>query len=219
MTIEFAVSAFAAIFAIVNPIGNIPFFVAVTDGYSKELRQRVVVKVCLVTLVVLFAFSLFGQYIFAVYGITIPAFKIAGGLLLFSVAFSMMHGQRSRTKITEEDHEEMMSKEEIGIVPLGIPMFAGPGAITTVMIYISLAPTEPDALFDILSVFGAIIVTVLVSYFVLTYSAPIFNRMGRSGAMAFSRIMGLLLAAVAISFILNGIFQAVDAAIKSGLLP
>ncbi|MEM3058781.1 MAG: NAAT family transporter, partial [Methanomassiliicoccales archaeon] len=96
MSLEFAVSAFATIFAIVNPIGNIPVFEAITMGYSKELKKKIIKKTCTVTFGVLFIFAIFGQWIFTLYGITIPAFKIAGGLLLFTVAFSMMHGQRSR---------------------------------------------------------------------------------------------------------------------------
>jgi multiple antibiotic resistance protein len=209
MSIEFALGAFVSIFAIVNPVGNIPIFEAVTEGYSKDLKRKVAIKICLVTTVVLFVFAIFGQYIFSIYGITIPAFKIAGGLLLFSVAFSMMHGQRSRTKLSEEDQEEAMEKEEVGIVPLGIPLFAGPGAITTVMIYVSEAASQSGDLLAVMSVFLAIVLTVLISYVLLTYSEGIFVRMGRSGAMAFSRVMGLLLAAVAVSFILSGVFQAV----------
>lgn len=209
MVLEFALSAFVSIFAIVNPVGNIPIFVSVTEGYPKELKRKVIVKTCLVAAVVLFVFGLFGQWIFSIYGITIPAFKIAGGLLLFSVAFSMMHGQRSRAKLTEEDQEEAMAKEEVGIVPLGIPLFAGPGAITTVMIYVSEATAQSGGYLNLISVFVGIILTVAISYILLTYSGPIFERMGRSGAMAFSRVMGLLLAAVAISFILSGVFQAV----------
>ncbi len=209
MSIEFAIGAFVSIFAIVNPVGNIPIFEAVTEGYSKELKRKVIIKICLVTTVILFVFALFGQYIFSIYGITIPAFKIAGGLLLFSVAFSMMHGQRSRSKLSEEDQEEAMEKEEVGIVPLGIPLFAGPGAITTVMIYVSEATSQNADLLAVLSVFLGIVLTVIISYILLTYSEGIFERMGRSGAMAFSRVMGLLLAAVAVSFILSGVFQAV----------
>ena len=209
MSIEFALGAFVSIFAIVNPVGNIPIFEAVTEGYSKELKRKVVIKICLVTTGVLFVFAIFGQYIFSIYGITIPAFKIAGGLLLFSVAFSMMQGQRSRTRLTEEDQKEAMEKEEVGIVPLGIPLFAGPGAITTVMIYVSEAASQTGGFLDVISVFLGIALTVLISYVLLTYSEGIFERMGRSGAMAFSRVMGLLLAAVAVSFILSGVFQAV----------
>ncbi|MGD0056700.1 MAG: NAAT family transporter [Methanomassiliicoccales archaeon] len=209
MSIEFALGAFVSIFAIVNPVGNIPIFEAVTEGYSKGLKRKVAIKICLVTTVVLFVFAIFGQYIFSIYGITIPAFKIAGGLLLFSVAFSMMHGQRPRTKLSEEDQEEAMEKEEVGIVPLGIPLFAGPGAITTVMIYVSEAASQSGGFLAIASVFLGVVLTVLISYVLLTYSEGIFAKMGKSGAMAFSRVMGLLLAAVAVSFILSGVFQAV----------
>ncbi|MDD1770075.1 MAG: MarC family protein [Methanomassiliicoccales archaeon] len=207
MTLEFAITAFAAVFAVVNPIGNIPFFVAVTEGYPKDLRKRIIVKITVVIIVVLMAFALFGQYIFALYGITIPAFKIAGGILLFTISFSMVQGQRTRTKITEQDEEDLLAKEEIGIVPLGIPLFAGPGAITTVMIYISYATTSTDVTAEVLEVFAAILVTAAISYLLLVYSAPIFDRMGRMGAAAFSRIMGLLLAAVAVEFIISGILE------------
>jgi multiple antibiotic resistance protein len=211
MSWEFAITAFASIFAIVNPIGNIPFFVTVTEGYTEEERKRVIVKICIVMTVVLVAFGLFGNIIFSLYGITIPAFKIAGGLLLFSVAFAMMKGERSRAKITEDERQEAMYREEIGVVPLGIPLFAGPGAITTVMIYVSYAmgSAEGDVYFNVFSVFLAIILTAIISYFSLAYSQPIFKRMGRSGAAAFGRIIGLLLAAVAVGFVLNGVFDAV----------
>jgi len=217
MSLEFAITTFAAVFAIVNPIGNIPFFVAVTEGYPKEIKRRVIVKICLVVIAVLAGFGVFGQYIFMVYGITIPAFKIAGGLLLFTIAFSMLQGQKSKTKITDEDQEDMMAKEEIGIVPLGIPLFAGPGAITTVMIAISYSAQSGDTL-DFIWVFVAIFATAFLSYVLLVYSEGIFSRMGRSGAMAFSRIMGLLLAAVAIEFILSGTLQVISDFIQAGYL-
>ena len=210
MSFEFAITAFAAIFAIVNLIGNIPVFVAITEGYTPEQKRRVIRKACLVATSVLFAFAIFGNYIFAIYGITIPAFKIAGGILLFSIAFSMTRGQVGRGKITGEEHEEAMEKEEVGVVPLGIPLFAGPGAITTVMIYISFATTSTDVLFEISSIFLSILATVLASYVLLRYSEPIFFRMGKSGAGAFTRVMGLLLAAIAIEFIITGAFSAID---------
>lgn len=210
MSFEFAITVFAAIFAIVNPIGNIPVFVAITQDYTPEQKNRVIRKVCIVAASVLLAFGIFGNYIFAIYGITIPAFKIAGGMLLFSIAFNMTRGAVGRTKMTGEEHEEALEKEEVGVVPLGIPLFAGPGAITTVMIYISFATTSSDVLFDLSAIFLSIIATVVASYFLLHYAEPIFSRMGKSGAGAFTRIMGLLLAAIAIEFIITGTFSAID---------
>lgn len=217
MSWEFAITAFASIFAIVNPIGNIPFFVTVTEGYTAEERKLVIIKICVVMVAVLVAFGLFGNIIFSIYGITIPMFKIAGGLLLFSVAFAMMRGERSRAKITEDERQEAIMREEIGVVPLGIPLFAGPGAITTVMIYVSFAmdSAEGDVYFNLFSVFLAILVTTIISYFSLIYSERIFKRMGRSGAAALGRIFGLLLAAVAVGFVLNGVFDAVTIYIEN----
>jgi multiple antibiotic resistance protein len=212
--LAFAVTAFVSIFAIVNPLGNIPFFVTVTEGYTQEERKMVIRKICVVMLVVLMAFGLFGQYIFQLYGITIPWFKIAGGLLLFSVAFAMMKGERSRAKITEDERQEAMEKQEIGVVPLGIPLFAGPGAITTVMIYVSEGIGTGDY-FNLLAVFLAIIITTAISFITLTYAQVIFDRMGRSGAAAFGRIIGLLLAAVAVGFIITGGEDVVTAYISS----
>ncbi len=208
MNAEFIISAFASIFAIVNPLGNIPLFQAITEGYTREQKRKVIIKICLVTVGILSIFSIFGQFIFAVYGITIPAFRIAGGILLFSIAFSMMQGSRSKVRMTDEEKEEAMQKEAVGIVPLGIPMFAGPGAITTVMVLVS-GSTGSAAVFELVAVFISILLTAIISFVLLTYSDRVFNLMGRSGALAFSRIMGLLLSAVAVSFILGGIQGAI----------
>jgi multiple antibiotic resistance protein len=137
MSTQFAIEAFVAIFAIVNPIGNIPFFVTLTQGYSPKEKKDVIIKIIVVAIAVLVIFGLIGNYIFMLFGITIPAFGIAGGILLLTIAFSMLHGQKPRTKLTQQDREEALAREAVGIVPLGIPMFAGPGAITTIMIYMS----------------------------------------------------------------------------------
>ncbi len=210
MDLAFAVTAIASIFAIVNPIGNIPAFVAITEGYSPEQKRHVRNKVCIVAGGVLIVFALFGNYIFDLYGITIPAFKIAGGVLLFSIAFTMTKGQLTKSKMTEEEAQEAVEKEQVGVVPLGIPLFAGPGAITTVMIYVSYALSSSNATFDFLMIFVGIFVTIGISYLLLRYAEPLFTRMGKSGAMAFTRIMGLLLAAMAVEFMLSGTFEAVS---------
>lgn len=208
MNLEFGIAAIVTIFAIVNPVGNIPFFVTVTDGYPKELRKKVIIKICLVMVSVLFIFGLFGDFIFQIYGITIPAFRIAGGALLFTVALSMMQGRPISSKITETEKAEALEKDQVGIVPLGIPMFAGPGAITTVMILVSgFSKTGEYA--GYLWVLTGVLLTAAVTYIILSHSELIYRVMGRSGTMAFSRIMGLVLAAVAVQFILEGIFQAV----------
>lgn len=206
MILEFAIGAFATIFAIVNPVANVPIFEAITEGYSPDLKRKVIYKICLVTLGTLFVFGIFGQWIFSIYGITIPTFKVAGGLLLFSVAYDMLHGKTSQTKLTKIDEEQASTDEVVGIVPLGIPLFAGPGSITIVMILVSESIGDGNMV-NLATIFLAITLTVIISYLLLTNSHGVFAFMGRSGAMAFTRIMGILLSAVAVNFVFSGALQ------------
>lgn len=210
MDLNFGIAAIVTIFAIVNPVGNLPFFVTVTDGYSKDLKKKVIIKVCIVMIAVLFIFGLFGNLIFQIYGITIPAFRIAGGALLFTVALAMMQGHPISYQVSEKEQAEALECDQVGIVPLGIPMFAGPGAITTVMILVS-GFSKTGEYMGYFWVFTGVLLTTAVTYIILTHSELLLKIMGRSGTKAFSRIMGLILAAVAVQFILTGIFQAIDA--------
>ncbi|TLZ71958.1 MAG: NAAT family transporter [Methanobacteriota archaeon] len=211
--LAYGLTAMASIFAIVDPIGAVPFFAALTEDYSPKDKQAVIQRSCAVALVVLLIFGLVGQWIFLAFSITIPAFQIAGGLLLFSVGFEMLHGERPRTKATEKEHAEALERQAVGVVPLGIPLLAGPGAISTVMVYISQESAAP---LDKMFVFAGILVSILASYAAFQYADMIFKRIGRTGTLAISRILGLLLAAIAVQFVING---AVGAARLNGLLP
>jgi len=206
MSLDFLISVLVAVLAIVNPLGNIPFFVSLTADYPDDMRRNVIRKTVISASLILIIFAFFGRYIFLVYGITIPSFQIAGGVLLFHIGFTMLNGRRPGTKLTDRDREEALNREAVGIVPLGVPMFAGPGAITTVMIYISQA----GGVFDIFSVVLAVIITMGVAFTLLTYSKQLFDRIGHSGTLAFSRIMGLILTAVAMNFIIEGIHGAIQ---------
>ncbi len=208
--IDFALSAFAAIFAIVNPVGNLTFFVALTEGYSKEDKIRVIKKVIMVASITLLVFALAGNTIFSIFHTSIPAFRIAGGLLLFSIGFVMVQGGRPGAKLTEKDKSEALEKEMVGAVPLGVPMFAGPGSITTVMVFMAEASSPDLDLAKIGVILLAIMATMVASYVLLRYSGRITRRMGRTGAAAFSRIMGLILAAIAVQIIIMGIFGVID---------
>ncbi len=203
--VSFGFSAFAAIFTIVNPVGNIPFFVTLTQGYTKELQRRVIKKVVTVATLTLILFGLVGNYIFLLFHTSIHAFRIAGGVLLFSIAFTMMHGERSRSKLTDREQEEALSREAVGVVPLGIPMFAGPGAITTAMVLMGESSVPSLNPLKAVLVLVSILVTMMISYVLLARAEWISRRFGRMGMMAFSRIMGLILAAIAIQFVIVGI--------------
>ena len=202
---EFALTVIVAVFAIVNPVGNVSFFVALTDGYTRAERNAVIKKVVMVAALILMTFAILGNLIFELFSITIPAFRIAGGLLLLVIAFSMLQGGHPRTKVTDRDKQEALSREAVGIVPLGVPMFAGPGAITTVMIYMSEATNGSLDLELVGVVFAAIGITMALAYVILYYGERIFQRIGRMGTLAFSRIMGLILAAMAVQFMLDGL--------------
>lgn len=194
-------TAMASIFAVVDPIGVVPFFSILTEDLSSEEKRRVIVKACIVSGGTLAFFALFGIWVFAAFGFTIPAFQIAGGALLFVVAFEMLHGERPRSRLTERERQETLDRDGVGVVPLGIPLLAGPGAITTVMIY--MAP--PTSLDGSLFVFAGILLAVVATYLLLRYADRIFRRIGRTGTRAIGRIMGLLLAAIAVQFIIDGI--------------
>jgi multiple antibiotic resistance protein len=200
----YAITVFMAIFAIVDPIGNIPIFYTLTNRFTREERLRIAKRAVIAAIITLVIFGLIGQYIFMIFSITIPAFRIAGGLLLFRVAFNMLYGVTPGTKSTEKEKEETLEKEMIGIVPMGIPLLAGPGAISTVMLY-----NSQGNLGSTIIVFFSIFATLIITYLLLRNVDRIFNRLGRVGSLAISRIMGLILAAIAIQFLINGVHQIV----------
>jgi len=210
--VAFGATAMASIFAIVDPLGAIPFFSVLTEDMTAKEKQDVIAKSCLVATATLGVFAIFGQWIFAAFGFTIPAFEIAGGLLLFGVAFEMLNGERSRTKMTDKERDETLERDSVGVVPLGIPLLAGPGAITTVMIYMTHPREDP---LDKMFVFAGILVAILTTFFLMHYADRVFRRLGRTGTRAIGRIMGLLLAAIAVQFIINGV---IGAAKLNGLL-
>lgn len=199
-TLAFAVTAFTMIFSIINPLGAIPLLVTITEGYSREERKMVIIKAVLTAAAILIIFTLFGNLFFLFFGITINSFRIAGGILLFTVGFSMMRGQVSRTKNTPEEREEAAEREEVGVIPLGIPMLAGPGSITTVMILVSNRGIGETSV-----VILSVLITLAIAYVLFLYGDRIFQKLGRAGTRAFSRIMGLILAAIAVQFIIEGI--------------
>ncbi|HEY1197347.1 MAG TPA: NAAT family transporter [Thermoplasmata archaeon] len=200
------VAVFVTIFALVDPIGAVPFFVSLTEGFSEADRRIVRRRAVIVLGSVLGVFALVGRFLFAAFGLTLAAFEIAGGILLFIVAYDMLHGEVTRTKLTNEDREEAIARrDEIAVVPLGIPLLAGPGAISTVMIYEGSAGGDP---FMVVVVFLAIAVTTVAAFFILKYGQKILRYLGKTGIMAMTRVLGLLLAAVGVQFVVNGIFGA-----------
>ena len=203
----FLIAVVASVFAIVDPIGVVPFFVGLTEGFSEDDRAVVLRRSVLVLSAVLGGFALIGRFLFLAFGFTLAAFEIAGGVLLFFVAFEMLNGELTRTKLTPADREEALARrDELAVVPIGIPLLAGPGAISTVMIYEGTAGSDPIALS---ATFVAVAITTAATFLILHLGQRIFRYLGRVGVMAVTRVMGLLLAAVAVQFVINGVLLAI----------
>ncbi|MHB8604224.1 MAG: MarC family protein [Thermoplasmatota archaeon] len=202
-----------SVFAIVNPLGAIPVYVSLCHRYTASEKLRVVTKAVAVGFGVLVLFGLAGQKIFEIFSITIPAFRIAGGILIFKVAFDLLHGERPRSDSNEIEIADALERESVGITPLGVPLLTGPGAITTVMILVA----GTTSFFDATLVYLACAVTFAAAFILLAFADRILAYMGRSGLMVFSRIMGLILAAIAVEFIVRGLHDIMPTLVTGGI--
>ena len=202
----FLVTVYVAVFSVLNPIGAIPTLISLTSNYTPEERRKVIERSITVAGGVIIGFMFIGVYIFDVLGISISDFELAGGVLLFKVAFDMLQGKTSNTKLTADEEKESLSKDEIWVVPLGMPLLAGPGTITTTMIYFNLRSTGLE---DKVMVFVAVLLVIISAFIVLRSSTLLFKRLGRTGSMIISRVMGLLLAAIGVEFMANGIISII----------
>jgi multiple antibiotic resistance protein len=159
------------------------------------------VKASLTCFIVLTAFAIAGRLIFRMFGITLPAFEIAGGIILLLIGIDMIEAKRSPTQESSNDAEEAAAKEDAGIVPLGIPMLAGPGAISSVMVLVGASPNK----WQMVAILLAISITALASYGVLNGADRLRRLLGETGIRILVRIMGLLLVALAVQFFVNGL--------------
>jgi multiple antibiotic resistance protein len=160
-------------------------------------------KGALTCFIVLTSFALGGQLLFKMFGITLPAFEVAGGLILLLIGLDMLEAKRSPTQEAMGDTEEAAGKEDAGIVPLGVPMLAGPGAISSVMVLVGQVPSLWH--WEMGAILGSIGLTSLVSYWVLAGAGRVRQVMGETGIRILVRIMGLLLVALAMQFFVNGL--------------
>jgi multiple antibiotic resistance protein len=201
--VRFSVLALSSIFFLVDPFAAIGSFLAITGNFDERRRRRMARKAALTCFIVLTAFALCGQYIFQMFGIKLPAFEIAGGLILMLIGLDMLEAKRSPTQEAHGDTEEGAAKEDAGIVPLGIPMLAGPGAISSVMVLVGQVPSLWH--WEMGAILGSIAVTALVSYWVLAGASQVRRVLGDTGIRILVRVMGLLLVALAMQFFVNGL--------------
>ena len=200
--LTFSLVALSAIFFVVDPMLVVPIFLAITAGDSVEKRRKTALRASLMAFGTLALFALAGALIFRAFGISLGAFKIAGGLLLFLTSVDMMRAQPARTRSTDEEQLESVAKDDVAIIPMAIPLLAGPGSIATVMVLMSRAAWQPVRT---VAVFVAILITCVVAWLLLRSAILAERFLTRTTINVAERVMGLLLAAIAVEFVVGGI--------------
>ena len=202
MELEFLITSFVALFVIIDPIGLTPIFVALTQGMDQQLRRKIAIRAIAVSGFVISLFILFGETVLGFIGISMPAFRVAGGILLFLTALDMLFQRRSERR---ENQTEDKIIDDPSVFPLAIPLITGPGAIATVIL---IAGAKPG-LIGIASA-GIVSTLVLISVFIFFSGASGLERLlGRTGIGVLTRLLGMLLAALSVQFVLEGLFDFV----------
>ncbi len=193
---QFSAAVFASFFAIMNPIGGMPVFLSLTGDVDNKTKQRIARKSTFVAFLIGFSFIVFGTYLFKFFGITIPAFKVTGGAILFYTGFEMLQSKPSSVKHLKNP----IIDENIAISPLAIPLLAGPGTIVTGMNYVS--NTDYKHVLIVIILFGVIC---LLNYIAFRISDYITNLIGNNIITVISKIMGLIIAIIGTQMVLKGI--------------
>jgi len=202
MPFDFAVASFVTLFVVVDPIGLAPAFLAVTDGLDRHQRMRVALRASVIAATILIGAALAGDWLLRQLGISLSAFRIAGGLLLFSIASEMVFGWRGEreTRTAEQAIEEHV--RNIAAFPLAIPLLAGPGALTASVLLASQADARPLWLGILIGTIGLVAAASFVSFWL---AGRIGRLMGVTGNVVLSRLLGVILAALAVQFVLDGV--------------
>jgi len=203
--LEFMISALVTILVVVDPIGLVPSFIAITQGLPAKARRSVALRACLIATLILAGAALAGDWLLRMLSISLPAFRIAGGLLLFSIASEMVFGVRvvRQTVTAEQAMEEHV--RNIAAFPLAIPLMAGPGAITASVLLSGRSGGAPLQLGLLLGVIAAVM---LLCFVVFELAGRIAKLLGTTAASVASRILGVLLAALAVQFVIDGVRAA-----------
>ena len=197
--LQFAVVTLTSVLFIVDPIAVIPTYLVITRRETPAQRAKTARRACIAAATILIVFAMGGTYIFQLFGITLPAFRIAGGLILWLVAMDMLHAER-RTQESTPEIVEGQEKEDVALTPLAMPMLAGPGAISTIMVLAGQAHEMDKKII----VYASIIITAVISWITLRVGERVVQRLGQTGIRVMTRIMGLLLAAIAVQFAITG---------------
>lgn len=194
----FLITAFATLFVVIDPPGLVPLFIALTRGMSVERRQAMARRACIIAAVLLLVFGIAGESILGFIGISMPAFRIAGGILLFLTALDMLFERRTQRREGQQadpDHDP-------SVFPLATPLIAGPGAIATMILLVGESGAGWAGTFTVL---GLMLGMIVVTYAFLLASPPLERMLGRTGTIVITRLLGMLLAALSVQFVIDGI--------------
>ena len=205
MPLEFLISALVTLLVVVDPVGLVPTFLAITAGSRPAARRKIALRACLIAALILLGAALIGDWLLRQLGITLPAFRIAGGLLLFAVASEMVLGLR--IKHATEDAEQAVedAAKDVAAFPLAIPMMAGPGAITATILLAGQAAYRPAWLAVIFVAIVAAMAACLASFLA---AQRIGKLLGVTGNVVLSRLLGVILAALAVQYVVDGVRAA-----------
>ena len=201
---QFFILCFTTLFTVVNPLGITPIFIVMTEHFSPEDRLKIARKGVSTGTTTLLVFTILGSIIFKLYGITVEAFQIMGGILFFRSGIRMLEAKVGRTRTTDSEQEEFKESgdaDEIAISPIGIPLITGPGAITGVMLLSAKTPTT----YSLGTLLVAVLITMTLFYYILRTGDRLSIKIGLTGMRVIQRIMGLMLMVIAVQFVINGV--------------
>lgn len=204
MRVSYFASMVVNLFLIVDPVGCLPLFAAITRNHTTQRRRQMVVRAVVVAFAVLAVFAMIGRYVLGYFQVGIPAVKIAGGVLLFGIGLEMLYGRISRTETTEREEEEAAGKDDPSITPLAIPLLAGPGGIAAVVLFSGQIQGPAGGL----SVVVALAFVMLAAWTLLRFTGTILSILGEIGIKVIARVMGLMLLFVSTQFVIDGLVAA-----------
>ena len=204
MDLDFYVTAFVTLFVVIDPIGTTPIFVALTHGMATRRQRAIAVRACTIGLCVLALFGLFGDALLGFIGISMPAFRIAGGLLLFLTAIEMLFGRRTQRR-KDQSHGDDDPGDDPSVFPLAIPLLAGPGGIASIILLTGQTGGDPWAA---VGIFGVTIVIFAIVFTLFMAAKAIERVLGDTGILVVTRLLGMLLAALSVQFVLDGLAGA-----------
>jgi multiple antibiotic resistance protein len=204
--LSFSLLCLSSLIIIVNPLGATLTYISLTANLEKPIKMQIVRDSCTIALVILILVGLAGTVILQVFGISLEAFRIAGGILLFGIGMEMVYAKTSRTKLTATEKYESRDNEDVAVMPLAIPMIAGPGAITTTIVLTNEATGMSTLAW--LVIFASIGIAIGITYFMMRNSDYIISKVGQRQYRVINRMLGMLLIAIAVQFVITGIKTA-----------